>query len=103
MIVKRWFELSLFNLFIAACLGVLMRYAFVDEVSWMNFRHVLHGHSHTAMLGWIYLAFYAFFIHAFLNKDQQQEAYYRRLFWLTQVAVIGMFVTFQESVYFIKL
>lgn len=91
---KQWFGVTLFNLFIAACLGVVMRYAFVDEIPWVNFRFVLHGHSHVAMLGWVYLALYTFFIHAFLNKQQQESAYYQKLFWLTQAAVIGMLIFF---------
>ncbi len=91
---KQWFGVALFNLFVAACLGVLMRYAFVSEVSWLHFSYVLHAHSHTAMLGWVYLAFYAFFILAFLDKAQQQQKFYRWLFWVTQISVIGMLIAF---------
>lgn len=88
-----WLKTALFNLFIAAVLGVLLRYAFVEELSWMKFRFVLHGHSHTAMLGWVYLALYALLVRAFLDPKRSLRKY-NILFWLTQASVLGMLITF---------
>ena len=91
---KKWFKIALINLFIAACLGVLMRYAFVEEVSWMNYRHIIHAHSHVAMLGWIYMGLYTFLIYIFLSEEKRNSLYYNKLFWLTQMSVIGMLIAF---------
>ncbi len=88
-----WLKTAVFNLFIAAILGVLLRYAFVDELSWMKFQYVLHGHSHVAMLGWVYLALYALLVGAFVGPQRSYKKY-NTLFWLTQGSVLGMLITF---------
>ncbi len=91
---KKWLTIALINLFIAACLGALMRYAFVEEVTWMNYRHIIHAHSHVAMLGWIYMGLYTFLIYIFLREEKQNALFYNKLFWLTQLSVIGMLIAF---------
>jgi len=90
----RWLNTALLNLVIAGTLGALLRYAFVEELSWMQFRYVLHAHSHVAMLGWVYLALYALLVGTFLPDSLQRASKYNRLFWLTQITVIGMLFTF---------
>lgn len=92
--IRSWLKVALWNFLIAAILGALMRYAFVAELPWMKFRFVQHGHSHVAMLGWLYLAFYACLIHAFLPREKQQSPFYRYLFWFTQGTVLGMMISF---------
>lgn len=92
--MKTWWRIALLNFLIAGTIGALLRYAFVAELSWMDFRHFLHAHSHVAMLGWVYLALYSFLIPAFLNKEQAQSPFYNRLFWLTQASVAGMLISF---------
>jgi hypothetical protein len=89
-----WFRTALLNLFLAACIGALLRYAFVNEVSWLKFRAWMHGHSHVAMLGWVYLAFFALLIGKFLTPLQQEAKIYRQLFLLTQLSVVGMLIFF---------
>src|SRR5690606_21113713 len=42
------------------------------------------------MLGWIYQALFALLLHTFGSTDR----FYNRLFWVTQLAVIGMLVSF---------
>lgn len=91
---RRWLKIALFNFFVAACIGVLLRYAFVEEISWIKYRNLLHGHSHVAMLGWLYLGLIALLIHQFLPKEQINVKAYSRLFWLTQLSVAGMLVSF---------
>jgi hypothetical protein len=90
---KTWLKIALFNLLIAAILGVLLRYAFVEEVSWLHFRKILHAHSHVAMLGWIYLALFSLLTGVFLPPERLDKKY-QILFWLTQLSVVGMLVTF---------
>ncbi|MBK7869888.1 MAG: hypothetical protein IPJ74_03960 [Saprospiraceae bacterium] len=91
---KVWLLVALVNLLLATCIGVLLRYAFVEEVSWMKFKNFLHAHSHVAMLGWIYMALYALLIHNFLPAEQQRSRAYNWLFWFTQFSVVGMLVSF---------
>lgn len=51
----------------------------------------MHAHSHGAMLGWVYLMLYVLIVHHFVPE---KKPVYNRLFWLTEIAVIGMMVSF---------
>ena len=44
--------------FYALCttLGLLLRYAFLQPLSWLEFGNALHAHSHTLYFGWLGLA-----------------------------------------------
>jgi hypothetical protein len=95
LLVKRqWLLIALANFFIAAILGVLMRYAFVEELLWIDYKNVQHAHSHVAILGWVYQALFALLIHCFVPAEKQASKFYQNLFWLTQISVIGMLVSF---------
>jgi hypothetical protein len=92
--LQTWMLISLFNFFIAISAGALLRFAFVQEISWLEFRNFLHAHSHVAMLGWVYLALFIFLIKSFLNPTQQKSSIYKILFWSTQLSVWGMLISF---------
>ncbi|MEZ5041964.1 MAG: hypothetical protein R2828_18855 [Saprospiraceae bacterium] len=96
---QRWFQVAIFNFLLAATMGALLRFAFVEEVSWLNFKNFLHAHSHIAMLGWVYLALYALLVDTFVSSEQQQSKDYNRLFWVTQFSVIGMALSFPVQGY----
>ena len=64
-----------------------------------NYTFLLHAHSHTVMLGWCYLAVYTFIVANFLPKEAQNNHKYSRLFWMTQLSVVGMSVTFPFTGY----
>lgn len=90
---KTWVRICLFNLLVAMAIGALLRFAFVEEVPGLEYRNFLHAHSHVAMLGWVYLIFFSGFIQSFHSKEQQKRTY-SALFWLTQITVIGMLLSF---------
>jgi hypothetical protein len=96
---KHWLLICFINFFIAALMGLLLRLMYVAPVEWVNFQFLLHGHSHVAMLGWVYLMLYSLIIHFFLPKEAQQKPIYNRLFWVTQVSVMGMMVRFPVEGY----
>lgn len=48
-----WFRFSLFNLFIVALFGVVMRYKIGFEFPIFTQKYLQHGHSHFAFTGWI--------------------------------------------------
>lgn len=95
---KTWVRICLLNLMIAAFIGALLRFAFVEEVPGMQYRYFLHAHSHLAMLGWVYLILFSSFIVSFLSPAQQTKTY-PALFWLTQITVIGMLISFPSQGY----
>ncbi|HLT05934.1 MAG TPA: hypothetical protein VK014_00315 [Cyclobacteriaceae bacterium] len=89
-----WILFSLFNFFVAALMGLVLRGAFIWEFSWLDYRNLLHGHSHVAMLGWVYLALYALICYRFIPIEKRRMPTYARLFWFTQLTVVGMMVSF---------
>lgn len=89
-----WVLISLLNFVVASIMGVLLRYVFVAEVPWMDYRNMLHGHSHVAMLGWVYLILFALMIDVFVPRHKKTSPFYNRLFWFTQFTVVGMMISF---------
>lgn len=82
------------NFFIAALFGLLLRALFVFPINGVTYLYLLHTHSHIALLGWLYLLVYVLFVQVFSIKNEKEEKFYTRLFWTTQLAVVGMMVTF---------
>jgi hypothetical protein len=87
---KSWLLTCLINFLIAALLGLLLRFVFVFPVG-INFRYLTHAHSHVAMLGWVYLMLFSFIVYYFIPKYSKA---YSRLFWVTEIAVVGMMLSF---------
>lgn len=80
-----------------ALIGVFLRlFAVVDIPG--NYRFVVHAHSHVALLGWAYTALTTLIYFMFLNNVGLERSY-KRLFWFTQLTIIGMLVTFPFSGY----
>ena len=90
---KSWLITCLINFCLAILIAIGLRTAYVFPTNF-NYTYLLHAHSHTVMLGWCYLAVYTFIIAKFLPKEAQIHPKYNRLFWLTEISVIGMAVTF---------
>jgi hypothetical protein len=80
----------LINFFIAALLGLALRYTYLSPISF-NYRFLTHAHSHIAMLGWVYLMLFTLFVHYFIPD---KKPIYNKLFWITEMAVIGMLLSF---------
>ena len=89
---SRWFIIALINFLVAAIIGVLLRYAFVEEIPGFHFRKFLYAHSHVAMLGWLFQGFFAVLL-PYLYPTGVPGVLHR-LFWLSQAMVLGMLVAF---------
>lgn len=96
---KSWLIICFINFFIAALMGLLLRLLYVSPIEIVNYQFLLHGHSHVAMLGWVYLMIYSLMVHFFIPKEKQQKPVYNRLFWVTEIAVIGMMFRFPVEGY----
>jgi hypothetical protein len=86
-----WIKVALLSFLIAALLGLSLRIGFITGFpDWIHYRYVLHAHSHVAMLGWLYSAYFIVIIYLFkLRKNR-----YKNLFWLIQLSVLGMLIFF---------
>ena len=92
--IRSWLRIIFLNLFVATCIGALLRFAFIVEIPWLQFRNWLHGHSHIAILGWGYLILYVLLLINFQFPDQLQRRFFNLLFWITQGSVVGMAISF---------
>lgn len=89
--ISKWVNLSVVYLIIVALLGVLLRFIVISPIDGLNFRYLLHAHSHTAFLGWIFNALFAALIFSYIPEKANN---YKLLFLLLQIAVVGMLITF---------
>lgn len=80
-------------------MGLLLRLMYIAPIEGVNFQFLMHGHSHVAMLGWVYLMLYCLIVHFFVPKEVKQKTIYNRLFWITEIAVIGMMIDFPAQGY----
>lgn len=80
-------------------MGLFLRLMYVAPIEGVNFQFLMHGHSHVAMLGWVYLMLYCLIFHFYVPKEAQQKPVYNRLFWVTELAVIGMMIDFPAQGY----
>ncbi len=78
---------------LAAILGTLMRYIYLQEVPFLDYRNVLHAHSHTAMLGWGFTALAGALVFYLLPNMTNQQVY-RNALWGNLLAGVGMFFAF---------
>lgn len=90
-------KLAVLFLLVAASVGFVLRLMFVVPIA-VNYKFLLHTHSHIAMLGWMYFAM-IFLIkkHLISCSDKQQQ--YRINFIVTTVAVFGMMFSFPFTGY----
>ncbi len=92
MDLKKHIAIALFYFLIVALLGVLLRFYFVIPIPF-NYKFLLHAHSHTALLGWIYLGLTTLIYRIFLSEAKKTKLY-KRIFIFTNFCIIGMLVTF---------
>ena len=66
-----WLKFSIFNFFIVAILGVIMRYKILYSFPFLDQKHVQEAHSHFAFYGWITNAIYVLIL-LYLAKVNSQ-------------------------------
>lgn len=96
-ILKKHSVIALSYFLLITLLGVLLRCFSVIEIDF-NYRHIVHAHSHIALLGWVYTALMILIYKLYLKKENIERKYLR-IFWSTQFTIIGMLVTFPFTGY----
>lgn len=92
--IKRWVYISFINFGVASILGLLMRWAFLGDISPLSFRHLMHAHSHLAMLGWLFPMLVITYYHLFIDKTSIQSRYYNNVLLANQISVGLMTISF---------
>ncbi len=83
---------ALVNFLIAALTGLTLRLAFVKELP-IDYFNLQHAHSHTAMFGWVYMALFTL-LNASFPPEPSRSRDYKKLFWITESSVAGLFLAF---------
>ncbi|MDN3724178.1 hypothetical protein QRD02_07270 [Aequorivita sp. SDUM287046] len=92
MDLRKHIAIALFYFLMVALMGVLLRLFFVTPIS-LNYKYILHAHSHTALLGWIYLGLTTLIYKIFLVEAQKTKVY-KIIFVFTNLCIAGMLITF---------
>jgi hypothetical protein len=92
-----WFLVALLDLFFASVIGVLLRALYIVEIPFVTFRPWLHGHSHTALLGWLFMGTAIALLHD--GGAGRISTGTRWLLGGIQLAVLGMLVSFPIQSY----
>ncbi len=72
--------------------GAVLRVQVLHPLVSLEYAHLLHAHSHAAFLGWVFNAFVALALRHFVPPEKTHD--FRSVFWVMQVAVLGMLLTF---------
>lgn len=86
--INKWFRLAMFNFLVAATIGALLRYAFVDEIKWLNYKSFQNTHSTMALLGWAYLGFFSLLMVFFGTEKTKDSKFITALFWISEVLIL---------------
>lgn len=99
--IATWYWLAAVGWFIVAVvIGWMLRYSMSGSLyDGFVFKHWLHAHSHLAFLGWIYNALIGLTLWSFPMQDKGK--WHRALFWLAQISVLGMLLTFPGNGYYL--
>ncbi len=88
-----WRMMPLIWLIVAMCMGTLLRSFHVWPFAFVQYEHLLHGHSHTAMLGWVFSAITALAA-AKIFPGLAQSSLIKGWFVLLQISIAGMAFAF---------
>ncbi|WP_422091469.1 hypothetical protein [Tenacibaculum ovolyticum] len=97
MFLQKHTKIGLAYFLIIAFLGVLLRFFSIFDLP-INYRFTVHAHSHVALLGWIYTSLTTLIFKMYLSKTNVSIKY-KRLFWATQLTIVGMLISFPFTGY----
>ena len=99
-LVKQLLIISFFNLFLVACLGLLLRMLPFMNGFPLLFKNVLHGHSHFAFGGWLMPVILALLIRYFNElRTYISFVHWRNIAFIFLVSAYGMLFTFPFTGY----
>ena len=90
--LKKHINIAIFYFLLVALMGVLLRFYVIAPLPF-NYKFMLHAHSHTALLGWIYLGLTTLIYKIFIEKAEKPKLY-NRIFLFTNFCILGMMLTF---------
>jgi hypothetical protein len=89
-----WIAISLINLSIVALLGVLLRSKILFSIPWIDFKFILHAHSHFAFAGWLTLCLFTLLTYDILPRTDSNTPKYKYLLSALLLTSAGMLLSF---------
>lgn len=90
--MHKYYRIPLLFFFLAALIGLLLRFQFIAPVPGVRYTYFLHGHSHVMFLGWIFNVLYLAFVEYHL--PQEKRGGFIKFFIALQVLVVAMMISF---------
>lgn len=91
--IKQWIQGAFVFFFLTSLLGATMRFYWIDEIPFLDYRHLLHAHSHTALLGWGFMLVTGIFLFLFVT-EKPGTSIVKKLLLIIIASNTGMFVSF---------
>lgn len=95
---KVWVAWAFGFFFIASVFGLVMRSFHIWEIPVLEYRNILHAHSHVAMLGWGFLILTGGMVFSLVKKEEEIRKF-RGLFIGAVISALGMLISFPVQGY----
>ncbi|HVW60550.1 MAG TPA: hypothetical protein VHC48_10955 [Puia sp.] len=96
---RRWMSMSLLNFLLVALIGILLRYKVAFSLPVVNYKYLLHAHSHFAFSGWITTALFTALVYVLSQSGVAIGRAYTHMFRLLQLSSFGMLLSFPVQGY----
>lgn len=93
-IKNNWLAIALINLCIVAFLGMVLRSKILFSIPFIDFKNLLHAHSHFAFGGWVTLAIMVLMVYEILPGRFSSKPVYKGLFAGVLFNAVGMLLSF---------
>lgn len=95
-----WIRFSIFNFFLVAFLGVLMRYKIAFSLPWLDQKNLQHAHSHFAFQGWVSLILMVFLVQVIQNQlTEKKKRQFHSVFLFSLITAYGSLFSFVAQGY----
>lgn len=90
-----WIKISLLNFLVVALVGVLLRYKINFSLPFVNYKFLLHAHSHFAFAGWVTQILMALIVQYLYEHNKNINlSHYKKIFRGNFITAYGMLFTF---------
>lgn len=94
----KWFRITLYTLFIVACLGALMRYKIAFAFPYFDQKNIQHAHSHFAFAGWVSQLLMIFLVQLISTATKRLQRY-QQILAANLALAYGMLISFSIQGY----
>ena len=91
---NKWLTIAVVNLCIVALLGLLLRSKILFSIPGIDFKNLLHAHSHFAFGGWITICLLTLMTYEILPPEYSVSRKYKIGLTILLIAAIGMLFSF---------